>query len=140
MYGIIACSNCQRKRIIDLYDSTTKCPYCGQKANTKDAAILYRNEDQDVIRNVLDASTGFVAEEKHIDENIDPMSTLEYKVEHTSDTVEKMRLIAEGLTKIKGSFTEDDVESLVPGKGQRFVKAMLDECMIYEVRYGVYRM
>ena len=140
MYGIIACSNCQRKRIIDLYDGATKCPYCGQKANTKDAAILYRNEDQDVVRNVLDASTGFVAEERHIDENIDPMSTLEYKVEHTSDTVEKMRLIAEGLTRIKGSFTEDDVEALVPGKGQRFVKAMLDECMIYEVRYGVYKM
>ncbi len=140
MYGIISCSGCRRKRIIDLYDKSTKCPYCGAVAVTKDMNILYRDEDQNVVRDALEASSGFVPEKKHIDENIDPMSSLEYKVEHTSDTKEKMRVIAEGLTRIKGTFTEEDVESLVPGKGEKYIKAMLTECMIYETKYGHYKM
>ena len=139
MYGIIVCSGCQRQRIIDLGDEVTKCPYCGDRSVTKKARIVYMNEDQSIVRGFLDASAGFVAEKRHMDESIDPMSSLEYKVEHTTDVREKMSVIAEGLTRIKGTFTVEDVDSLVPGKGEKYVKAMLDECMIYEVKYGMYK-
>ena len=74
-----------------------------------------------------------------MDENIDPMSTLAYKVEHTSDINGKMELIAEGLTRIKGTFTLEDVEELVPGKGEQYLKLMLTTCTAYEVGYGKYK-
>lgn len=140
MFAIIACSGCLRKRIIDLYDDTTTCPYCGQKAITKKVAIIYQNEDQSIVRSALAASEGvFDIERRKVDGNIDPMSTLEYKVENTTDVYEKMQVIAEGLTRIKGSFTVEDVDALVPGKGEKYVKAMLTECMIHEIKYGLYK-
>lgn len=139
MFGIIICGGCLKKRIIDLSDDVTACPYCGTKAVTKTSRILFKDNDQSAVRSALDEMTGFVSPKKKMDESIDPLSSLAYKVEHASDIGEKMMLISEGLTRIKGTFTIDDVEELVPKKGEQYVKAMLDSCMIYEVGYGRYK-
>ena len=138
MFAIITCS-CGKKRIIDLSDKVTKCPWCGKETKTKDAAIVYKSCDQKEVRERFDAITGFIPQEKKMDENIDPMSTLAYKVEHTSDINKKMELIAEELTRIKGTFTLEDVEELVPGKGEQYLKLMLTTCTAYEVGYGRYK-
>ena len=138
MFAIITCS-CGKKRIIDLSDKVTKCPWCGKEKKTADAAIVYKSYDQKEVRERFDAITGFIPQEKKMDENIDPMSTLAYKVEHTSDINSKMELIAEGLTRIKGTFTLEDVEELVPGKGEQYLKLMLTTCTAYEVGYGKYK-
>ena len=138
MFAIITCS-CGKKRIIDLSDKVTKCPWCGAQKKTADAAIVYKSPDQNDVREKFDRITGFVAPEKKMDENIDPMSTLAYKVEHTSDIHRKMELIAEELTRIKGTFTLEDVEELVPGKGEQYLKLMLTTCTAYEVGYGRYK-
>lgn len=138
MFAIISCS-CGKKRIIDLSDKVTKCPWCGAQKKTADAAIIYKSYDQAEVRDRYDRLTGFVPQEKKMDENIDPMSTLAYKVEHTSDINRKMELIAEELTRIKGTFTLEDVEELVPGKGEQYLKLMLTTCTAYEVGYGKYK-
>ena len=138
MFAIITCS-CGKKRIIDLSDKVTKCPWCGKEKKTADAAIVYKSYDQKEVRERFDAITGFIPQEKKMDENIDPMSTLTYKVEHTSDINRKMELIAEELTRIKGTFTLEDVEELVPGKGEQYLKLMLTTCTAYEVGYGKYK-
>ena len=138
MFAIITCS-CGKKRIIDLSDKVTKCPWCGKEKKTADAAIVYKSYDQKEVRERFDAITGFIPQEKKMDENIDPMSTLAYKVEHTSDINRKMELIAEELTRIKGTFTLEDVEELVPGKGEQYLKLMLTTCTAYEVGYGKYK-
>ncbi len=138
MFAIITCS-CGKKRIIDLSDKVTKCPWCGKEKKTTDAAIVYKSYDQKEVRERFDAITGFIPQEKKMDENIDPMSTLAYKVEHTSDINRKMELIAEELTRIKGTFTLEDVEELVPGKGEQYLKLMLTTCTAYEVGYGKYK-
>ena len=138
MFAIITCS-CGKKRIIDLSDKVTKCPWCGKEKKTADAAIVYKSYDQKEVRKRFDAITGFVPQEKKMDGNIDPMSTLAYKVEHTSDINRKMELIAEELTRIKGTFTLEDVEELVPGKGEQYLKLMLTTCTAYEVGYGKYK-
>lgn len=139
MYGIITCTGCRRKRIIDLSTDVSTCPYCGKKAETKKAVIVYKDSDQSLVRAALDSMSGYVPEEKEKGEDKDPLSTLAYKVEHKSDMMSKMELICEGLTEIKGTFTVEDVEEIVPGKGEQFVKAMLSSCMIYEVGYGRYK-
>ena len=139
MFGIIGCSGCGRKRIIDLSTESTVCPYCGKKAVTDRMAVLFQSNDQNEVRRVFDSHTGFVMPEKVKGEDKDPMSTLAYKVEHTSDVNEKMTLIAEELTRIKGTFTVEDVEELVPGKGEQYLKLMLTTCTAYEVGYGKYK-
>ena len=139
MFAVIGCPECRRKRIIDLSTDVTKCPYCGTKSITKNAAIYFQSESQSEARDALDRMTGFVAPEKEKGEDKDPMSTLAYKVEHTSDVHQKMELIAEELTRIKGTFTVEDVDELVPGKGEQYVKLMLTTCTAYEVGYGKYR-
>ena len=139
MFGIIGCSECGRKRIIDLSSESTKCPYCGNSVKTRLAAVIFKDPDQSVVRAAFDSYTGFVMPEKVKGEDKDPMSTLAYKVEHTSDVNKKMVLIAEELTRIKGTFTQEDVEELVPGKGEQYLKLMLTTCTAYEVGYGKYK-
>ena len=139
MFAIIGCSGCGRKRIIDLDDDKTACPYCGKKVPTKNTAIIFKSDDQSEVRAAFDSVTGFVPPKKEKGEDKDPLSTLAYKVEHTSDINEKMLLIANELTRIKGTFTLEDVEELVPGKGEKYVKMMLTTCTAYEVGYGRYR-
>jgi len=125
MYAIVSCPGCHRRRIIDLRDETAACPYCSRRSNTKDLRILFKDADQSVVRNALASTDGtFEPRTERSIEEIDPMSSLEYKVENTSDLFEKMGVIAEGLTRIKGSFTVEDVDALVPGKGEKFVKAL----------------
>lgn len=139
MYGVIVCGGCGRRRIADLSVETSACPYCGHRTDVQNANVIFRDEDQGVVRAMLDAATGFSGEKKAIDRNIDPMSSLIYETEHISDVSVKMEAIAEGLTRIKGTFTEEDVEEIVPGQGAKYVRAMLSECMIHEVEYGKYR-
>ncbi|WP_177971175.1 hypothetical protein [Candidatus Methanarcanum hacksteinii] len=139
MFGIVTCSECGRHRIIDLYDDVTKCPYCNNKAVTKDLNILFQDRDQSIVRDALTSMSGIKVEKKKVDRNIDPMSSLEYRVENVNDIKDKMVVIAKGLTDIQGTFTQEDVERFVPGKGEKYLKTMLDECMVYEVGYGRYR-
>ena len=139
MFAVIGCPACYRKRIVDLSDDVTKCPYCGNRIVTKNAVVYFESYDQSEVRAAFDRITGFVGYEKEKGEDSDPLSTLAYKVEHTSDIEEKMVLIAEELTRIKGTFTLEDVEELVPGKGEQYVKMMLTTCTAYEVGYGRYK-
>lgn len=138
MYGIIACSGCGRKRIIDMSVKESKCPYCGRISETERMKVIFKDESQKKVRDALSSLSGYAEDERPIDSGIDPMSSLAYSVEHTSDTSMKMELIAEGLTKIKGTFTEEDVDEIVPGKGEKYVRAMLGACIIYEVGNGRY--
>jgi len=139
MYGIITCSDCKRNRIIDLSVSSTACPYCGNKIDTKIATVSFSNMDQNIVREVFDASSGFTVEKKDKKTDIDPLSTLAYRVDHCPDIETRMKIIADGLTDILGSFTVKDVEGLVYKDGKRYVRAMLEACMIHETEYGHYR-
>ena len=139
MFAIIGCSECGKKRIVDLSDKYSKCPYCGKKVKNDDMAVIYQSADQAEVRAAFDAVTGFIKPDKEEKDDKDPLSTLAYKVEHTTDINRKMELIAAELTRIKGTFTLEDVEELVPGKGEQYLKMMLTTCTAYEVGYGKYK-
>ena len=62
-----------------------------------------------------------------------------YQYEHCSDLDEKLTILAEGLTRINGSFTLDDIREIVGDKAEKYVSAMLDRCIAAEVRIGVYK-
>ena len=68
-----------------------------------------------------------------------PYSTMIYRYEHCVDLDEKLTVLAEGLTRIKGSSTLEDVREIVGDKAEKYVSAMLDRCIVAEVRVGIYR-
>ena len=144
MYGLALCGVCRRPRVVDKSKATTTCPYCNTTEKTKNLICYYESPNQDDVRTALSQATGFEAYEdkektKRIEE-ADPYSTLIFRYEHCSDLDEKLIVLAEGLTAIKGTFTLEDVREIVGEKhAEKYVSAMLDRCIAAEVRIGEYK-
>lgn len=133
MYGIIICDFCKRYRIIDESSANSKCPFCGTSAEHKERKILFEDYDQKIVRDMLAHMSGFVPEEKPGNlSDADPLSSLAYRYEHTSDPYERMELLADGLTSILGSFSLEDVEEIDPKNAGKILKAMIDSGLVYE--------
>lgn len=143
MYGLALCGICRRPRVADKSFATSTCPYCNASEKTKDLIFYFESPDQDVVRQALSQATGFVppdmVQKKKRIEEADPYSTMVYQYEHCSDLDEKLTILAEGLTRINGSFTLDDIREIVGDKAEKYVSAMLDRCIAAEVRIGVYK-
>ena len=142
-YGLCACGSCGRPRVVDLSKKTTRCPYCGTPLAGSAATPYYTSEDQAAVREALGRAYGFTppdeeAKRSRIAES-DPYSTLAYRYEHCSGLETKMALLAKGLTEIKGEFTMEDVRGIAGDKAEKLVSAMLDRCLVIEVRPGRYK-
>jgi len=140
MYGIVLCPGCGRKRIVDMRNKVSVCPYCNSSSNIEKTTILFSDKDQSVVRKVFenaDASEYPVAKERG--EDPDPLSTLVFEYEHTSGTLEKLTILASGLTKIYGEFTEDDVNENFPGNAEQMIRVMIAQGIIIESSFGRYK-
>jgi hypothetical protein len=139
MYAAVACRHCKKYRIIDRSSLSSKCPFCGENCEHSSLQILFEDRDQAVVRNAIASMTGFVPEPKTRTSDADPFSTLVHRYEKCSEIDEKMRVLSEGLTAILGTFTLEDVESVDPKNAKQLLRAMLELCLIHEVKYGVYK-
>jgi hypothetical protein len=141
MYGIILCPGCGRKRIIDLRNKVSVCPYCNHSSHIEKMTVLFSDKDQSVVRKVFenaDASEYPAAKKRGADDP-DPLSTLVFEYEHTSGTLEKLTVLASGLTKIYGEFTEDDVNENFPGDAEQMIRMMISQGIIIESSCGRYK-
>ena len=139
MYGIVICPKCGRKRIADIRCETSVCPYCSASSLISKMTVLFSDNSQAVVRSVFEsADSSKYPEPRKKRDDPDPLSTLVYEYEHASGTLEKLMVLAGGLTKIKGSFTEDDIVELFPGKGERMIETMMSEGIIIELTHGRY--
>jgi len=140
MYAITICVNCGRNRVADLDASSTRCPYCNVKANTKSLRILGKfgtaKEARESLCGAFFDGTGQGAKPEREDK--DPMSTLEYAYEKAKGA-DRYVLLCEGLTRIKGTFTLEDVKAFEPKNAERIVELMMDALAITEERPGRYR-
>ena len=103
MFAVVACRECLKKRVVDLSDKSSTCPYCGTSGPHKNLKIYFQSDDQSLVRAALRQLTGFVPPvEKKQTSDADPYSTLEYRYEHCHSVDEKMRVLAEGLTAVYG--------------------------------------
>ncbi|MBQ8180228.1 MAG: hypothetical protein IJ026_07325 [Candidatus Methanomethylophilaceae archaeon] len=105
--------------------------------------FYFESADQETVRAALDQATGFTApdtsEKRRRISHADPYSTMVYRYEHSRDLEERMEILAEGLTSIKGTFTLEDVREIDERNAEKLLEAMLDRCIVAEVRPGVYR-
>jgi len=140
MYGVTVCRACGRYRMMDLSVASSDCPFCGSRVVVSASPILFSDRDQSAVRAALATMTGFVPGEKNDrGPDPDPLSTLEYRYEHCGSIEERMSLLAEGLTDIRGSFTLEDVRGIDPKNAENLVRAMVDNCLVSEVSPGRYR-
>ncbi len=141
MYAVVRCDGCKRTRMIDRSTLKSKCPFCGLESENRKLAILYEDSDQSAVRDALNELSGFTPEEKDKSKitNADPLSSLVYKYEHCTELDLKMELLAKGLTEIHGTFTLEDILEVDPRMGKKMLEGMLEQCLVAEVKYGVYR-
>ena len=141
MYGIVLCPGCGRKRIIDTGCKTSVCPYCNSSSPIGKMTLLFSDKDQSVVRKVFenaDASKYPAARERSA-EDPDPLSTLVFEYEHTSGMLEKLTVLALGLTKIYGEFTEDDVSENFSGNAKQMIRVMIAHGIVIESSCGRYK-
>ena len=161
MFAIIRCGNCRRPRIIDEKDGRTVCPYCGNADVTSERARLFRARDQELLRRRIEAitlrdgarqgmrrspaDTEWAAgslpaeEETALPDPSDPGSVLKYEYKRASGPEAKMEILAEGLDRIYGEWTVDDLRQFEPKNAEKMLSAMLDRCLVYETKYGRYK-
>jgi len=141
MYGIVLCRSCGKRRIADLRSETSMCPYCNKTSKIKDMDVLFKDESQSAVRDMLNSadSSKYPEKRKRSGTDPDPLSTLIYEYEHTSGTVGKLTVLAKGLTRIRGEFTEDDVDGLFPGEGDKLLEQMASCDLIIQLRHGTYK-
>ena len=138
-YAIISCGNCKQRRIIDRSSVSSKCPRCGTQVEHKGLRVIFENNDQSTVREVLTRMSGtHVPEKKKPDVDKDPLSTLIYKYENCSGLEEKMALLSKGLTDIYGTFSVEDIKKVDEKNASKLLNAMLEQCYIHEVKYGRY--
>ena len=141
MYGVVACSKCGRKRVADLSSEKSTCPYCGKSDKNATLDVFYKNSDAEAVRAAFSGITGYSGgtEKKHADPMTDPYSSLVYRYEHCRSLDEKLTVLSEGLTKIYGTFTLEDIMKIEPKNAEKYLGSMLEKCYAHEVKYGQYR-
>lgn len=142
-FAVTPC-NCGKLRVIDLSSDTSACPYCGRTVNHSVVKKLYADEDQKAVRDALARLTGFEMPKKdpEIKKRIaeaDPFSSLVYRYEECRDIEFRMELLAEGLTELYGTFTLEDVKRVDDKDGEKILKAMIAQCVVFEPEPGRYR-
>ncbi|MBR7153366.1 MAG: hypothetical protein IKD00_06470 [Candidatus Methanomethylophilaceae archaeon] len=119
------------------------CPYCGYRCRNCELRFFFESDDQKEARAALHRGTGFEApddsEKRKRIREADPQSTLMHRYEQCTDMEERMTVLANGLTEIHGMFTMDHVREFAGSKAEKMVAAMLDQCIVREVRHGLYR-
>ena len=137
MYAIVTCPFCRNDRMIDLDIELTSCPFCGKKFKSNSLVVKFQHENQTIVRDVLHKKSEVPVRDSS--GNTDPVKKLAYLVSVTNDPAEQITMIAKGLSEIYGEFTEEQVEMVIPGKGKKYTRIMLEECIIHEVGYGKFK-
>jgi len=139
-YAIVSCGKCKHQRIIDRKSSSSACPYCGNKEEHRDLKIIFEDKDQNTVREALTRKHPFGTQEKKKQgPDPDPLSTLIHRYENSRSLMERMELVSDGLTKIYGTFTLEDVEKIDEKNAEKLLKAMLEHCHVFEVSHGRYK-
>ncbi len=143
MYVLTRCGVCHRPRIADMSRKESSCPYCGCVQDTSDLPRYFQSESQSEVREAMAQGVGFFPPDDSFKKGriaeADPLSTLAYRYEHCPDLEERMTILAEGLTSIKGEFTLDDMREIAGDRAEKMLSAMLDRCIVSEIRTGRYK-
>jgi len=140
MFAIVFCPGCGHARLIDLNNDGSRCPRCGRMTEHRKAKVHLRSDDQNELRAALwSFHEKYLPEEETAPEKpCDPLFRLRGELESIKDHETKMLYAAEELSSIKGNFTLEDLEELLPGEGAAILRDMVEAGIVFEPRPGLY--
>lgn len=147
-YGVIVCPACGKAKGVEADKKTTKCQ-CGREVDLVKTKLEFRTESpMELADAVAQANALLAGGEKLTFEKKPrkkgPYAAVSEKAKAVKDPLERLRIIAQELTMLKGDFDADDVRkvtNLIGRESAEDVIARLKEHgLVYETADGKYRL
>lgn len=138
MFAVVVCPGCRKPRGIKLSSQKSTCPRCGRVIEVRKALIHFQSPDVREIKAFINAMSDFSPPVKE-EECRDPWIAMQDRIKSERDPEERLFVIASGLSEILGTFTVEDVERVVPGKGEAYLRLMVDHVIVLETSPGRYQ-
>lgn len=146
-YGLIICPKCGMAKGVEAGKKTTTCQ-CGRDIELKYVKLKFLTDsplelaDSVAAANAALRGGGQLPPEKR-SRRKDPFFVIAERARPVKDPIERMRVIARGLTDLKGDFGIDDVRKVVSVLGKDSAEDVLarlkEHNLIYESDAGMYR-
>lgn len=146
-YGVLVCPKCGMAKGVETKKKTTTCQ-CGREIVVRKQKLRFLTDSPlELAGSVAKANAAIRGGEQMPSERKsrkkDPYSVLSERATATKDRTERFRIVAKGLTDLKGEFSVEDmnrVASLLGREsGEEIVRLLQESNMIYEVQDGKFR-
>ncbi len=146
-YAVIICPKCGKAKGVEAERKTTSCP-CGREIVLSRAKFLYEsNSPSELARAVAEANEqlgeGVKPKARRKRAPKDPYAGVAERARAVKDPLERMRVVAQELTSMHGSFGYDDVKRVAALVGRESPEDMIarlqEHGLIYETSEGTYR-
>jgi len=146
-YGVIVCPKCGLAKGVEASKKTTNCQ-CGREIVLARAKLMFLTDSPlELAESVAKANAalrgGKDLPKERRSRSKDPYVAIAERAKVVKDSIERMRIIARGLSDLKTEFTIDDVRKVasVVGKDapEDIVARLQEHNLIYETGQGSYR-
>ena len=146
-YGVIVCPKCGMARGVETAKKTTSCQ-CGKEINLSYVKIKNHTDSPIELAELVAKANAIIrggeepAPEKRSRKK-DPMNAIAEGAKSIKDPLERMRVVAQGLTELKSKFTVEDLRHVASLLGKDTAEDMLarlkEHNLVYEIDVGEYR-
>ncbi len=146
-YGLLVCPKCGMAKGVEASKKTTTCQ-CGREIDLRRVKLKYVTDSPlELAESVAKANAALRGGQQLPPERKprkkDPFFVIAERAQSIKDPVERMKVIAKGLTDLKGAFGVDDVRRVVSilGKGsaEDVIKVLQEHNLVYETADGRFR-
>lgn len=146
-YGVIVCPACGKAKGVEADKKTTTCP-CGREIDMARVKLHYSTDSPHELADAVAQANALIAGGEKLRKESrprkkDPLAAVAERAKTIKDPLERMRAVAQGLSRVKGEFDEDDVRKVLSllGKGsaEDLIARLQEHSLIYETADGKYR-
>lgn len=146
-YGVVICPKCGMAKGVEASRKTTTCQ-CGHEIDMSRAKLISKTDSPLELADLVAQANALLrggerppAERKR--RSTGPYAAAAERAKPIKDALERMKAIAEELTKQKNAFTLEDLRrvSAILGKdsAEDILARLLEHNLVYEVEEGTYR-
>ena len=146
-YGVVVCPRCGMAKGVETKKKTTTC-HCGREIKLRRMKLRFQTDSpMELAETVGKANAairggGEMPPEKRPRKK-EPYSVIAERSQNAKDPADRMQLIAQGLTSLKGEFTEEDLGKVLQAIGKGSAKDMIAKLqqmsLIYETGDGKFK-
>lgn len=146
-YGVIVCPKCGMARGVESVKKTTTCQ-CGKEIHLDRVKIMFLTDSPlELADSVAAANASLRGGERMPSEKRsrrrDPVADLVDRAKPVKDPLERLQIVARGLTEMRSEFGTEDLKKVASllGKGspEDMLAMMKEHNLVYETSAGMYR-